>query len=661
MLLVVLYHGGLSSLSGGFIGVDVFFVISGFVITGVLLRERASTGRTSLLAFYGRRCRRILPAASLVIVLTIVLSYEFLGSGAGTRAATDGRWAAVFLANVHFSAVGTNYFSAQRPPSPLQNYWSLAVEEQFYLVYPAIFLVLARLSTRLALRGKLAIGLIAVIGASYWFSVVQTSAHPSTAYFSPLTRAWELALGALVAVSTEWCRRLPPRLAGLLTWIGLAGVVTSACTLTSSTPYPGSLVAIPVVGTALVIAGGAAIPTYGAEMLLRLAPFRVIGRLSYSLYLWHWPILILAAQSSGRTSLSFLSNVPWIVVALGAAALTYRFIEDPIRHARSLVSRRWISAAFGIVLIATTLGLVSAQDALASAGDAAQPVAVRAAQVAVVAARVKASAHRHTVPKFLVPPLGHTEPMPIAYTQCWPTYTQTSVPACVFGDRLAKKTVVLFGDSHAAMWYPAFSDIALHAHWRLVVLTKSSCPVDVLPFGEPGGMAPPGHPYTACEDWRRIAFDRIRTLHPTMVVVTQLYRPILLSTSPGNAYYPFGRWRQGLERAIRILEGSTSKVVVLGSPPQSKSTDCPSEHPDDVQVCSSHPDSVLVSAGKAEEAAARATGARYVDVTQWFCAATCPMIIGHYQVYFDPDHISTSYSRTLEDALAAAVGIRLSR
>ena len=211
VLLVVLFHAGVSGLSGGYIGVDVFFVISGFVITGVLLRERASSGRTSILAFYGRRCRRIIPAATLVIIVTVLLSYVYLGAGVGERTATDGRWATVFLANFHFTAVGTDYLGSQLAPSPLQNYWSLAVEEQFYVIYPTIFLLLATVGTRWALRARLAIGLVVILGVSLAFSVIDTQSNATGAYFSPFTRAWELALGALVAVATPWLKLIPSR------------------------------------------------------------------------------------------------------------------------------------------------------------------------------------------------------------------------------------------------------------------------------------------------------------------------------------------------------------------------------------------------------------------------------------------------------------------
>ncbi len=199
VLLVVLFHAGVPHMEGGFVGVDVFFVISGFVITGLLLRERSSTGKTSLLSFYGRRCRRILPAASLVIIVTVLASYHWLGYLRGDQTAVDGRTASLFFANLHFASIGTNYLGAQLPPSPLQNFWSLSVEEQFYLVYPTIFLSLAMFGRRLTLRVKLTVTLIAVVAASFAWSIVQTSSNATSAYFSPFTRAWELAIRPVVA------------------------------------------------------------------------------------------------------------------------------------------------------------------------------------------------------------------------------------------------------------------------------------------------------------------------------------------------------------------------------------------------------------------------------------------------------------------------------
>ena len=248
--------------------------------------------------------------------------------------ANDGRWAAVFLSNFHFAAVGTNYFTAKLPPSPLQNFWSLSVEEQFYFVYPTLFFVIARLKGRWSLQAKLAVVLAVVIVASYWFSVTQTASAPTQAYFSPFTRANELALGALVAVGTPWLKRLPAALAAGLSWAGLGAIALAAVLFTAQTPYPGSAVALPVLGAALVIAGGVVAPRAGAEGLLGLGPFQWLGKRSYALYLWHWPILIIAAEAADKSSLSLADNLGLILGAVVISMASYRLVENPIRHWR---------------------------------------------------------------------------------------------------------------------------------------------------------------------------------------------------------------------------------------------------------------------------------------------------------------------------------------
>src|ERR1700722_10651335 len=355
ILLVVFYHADIAGFRGGYVGVDVFFVISGFVITGVLLRERTATGSTSILAFYGRRARRILPAATLVIVVTVATAYVVLGSVAGHTTALDGRWAAVFLANFHFTALATNYLASTAPPSPLQNYWSLAVEEQFYLIYPALFLVVAGLATRISLRSRISILLGATVVGSFTYSVLLTSSNAPSAYFSPLTRAWELALGGLVAVSSDTLRRVPSPLAAAISWLGVGGIVLAAVGFSSTTAYPGSLVAVPVVGAAFVIAGGTAHPPRGAETLLRLRPFHLLGLISYSLYLWHWPILIIAAEYYGKASLSAFDNALLIVVALGLATVTYLVVENPIRHWNVLLARSFATSAMACCLVGSSV------------------------------------------------------------------------------------------------------------------------------------------------------------------------------------------------------------------------------------------------------------------------------------------------------------------
>jgi len=358
ILLVVLFHAGVPRLSGGFVGVDVFFVLSGFVITGLLLREHAASGRNRLLAFYGRRSRRILPAATLVIIATVLASYKWLGFLVGDDTAHVARTASLFYGNFHFISTNTNYLGSQAPPSALQNYWSLSVEEQFYLLYPTLFIAVALIWKRVSLRPKLTILLVCSIVASFAWSIHQTSTNSVAAFFSPFTRAWELALGALVAVASIQLARLPRTVAAAMTWAGLVGILVAATTYNSSTPYPGVAVALPVISTALIVAGGMARPAAGSELLLRLPPFQWLGKLSYSLYLWHWPVLIIASQHVGHP-LSVEENLLWVLFALVLSVGSYFLIENPIRHWSFLTRFAVRSVTLGGLLIALSLAVAT--------------------------------------------------------------------------------------------------------------------------------------------------------------------------------------------------------------------------------------------------------------------------------------------------------------
>ncbi|HTZ07938.1 MAG TPA: acyltransferase family protein [Acidimicrobiales bacterium] len=663
VVLVVLFHSGISALSGGYVGVDVFFVISGFVITGVLLRERADTGRTSVLAFYGRRCRRIIPAASLVIVVTVVLAYLLAGPAVGSQTAADGRWASVFLANVHFASQGTNYLASQQPPSPLQNLWSLAVEEQFYLVYPTLFIVAAALRTRWAFRVRLAVALVGVIGASLAFSVLDTAADPTGAYFSPFTRAWELALGALVALATPWLRTVPARLAAAATWVGTGAILVAAVGFGAGTAYPGTLVAVPVLGAALVVAGGAGAPPLGVEAVLGTAPFRAMGRVSYSVYLWHWPILVLVAEHENRTSLPVPQSLAWITVAVVLAALTYRLVEDPIRRAAVLRRVRWSAVGLGAALVVVTVAVVTVVAQLVPA-DATQGVGSRRGldtPLATIRHLVATSSRIRTVPADLIPALAVADKEPLTNlgipppsSGCWPGYFQTTEPACVFGDPSSPFTMVLYGDSHAGMWFRALDDIATAEHWRLVTFTKAGCPASPVAVQNFGAYASLGGEWTACTTWHRYAMARIDAIHPDLLVVSQAS----YWKTPEGRSFTTGQWEQGLDELFARLTVPAAHVSIIGSTPIAGGPTCLGRHPEDVQACSGRPRSTLTPYNDVESAIAAAHGARYVDTTPWFCTAVCSSVIGRYSAYYLGNHVAVGYSRLLDGVLAGALGLR---
>ena len=351
VLLVVLNHAHVPGLTGGYIGVDVFFVISGFLITGLLVREHERTGTISILKFYGRRMRRIMPAAALVLIATVIASYHWLGYIRGAYIAEDAQWSSIFLANFHFAEVGDSYLRNQDPPSTLRHFWSLAVEEQFYVVWPALFLVLGFI-TKKARNAVLPVALI--VAASYVFSIVFTAQNATDAYFSPLTRAGELGAGALVALLAHRAAGLPQRLKAVLSVGGMAGIVVIAFTFTDDTVFPGAMVALPVLATCAVLVGGWDNPVY------RFRPVQLIGLWSYSLYLWHWPVLIIVEQRLGHIAPAS-TRVVLVLASVALAALTYYLVENPIRNAPLLRRSAVASVALGIVLIAAVVAVSAYQ------------------------------------------------------------------------------------------------------------------------------------------------------------------------------------------------------------------------------------------------------------------------------------------------------------
>nr|WP_221380445.1 acyltransferase [Actinoplanes polyasparticus] len=354
VVLVVLFHAGVPGLAGGYIGVDVFFVVSGFLITSLMLREIRETGGLSLIGFYARRARRILPAAAVVLVATLLASYHWLGYLRGDEIAGDVVWSALFAGNFHFAAGGTDYLASQGAPSPVQHFWSLAVEEQFYLVWPAAIVVLLWLGFRWAIGWWLA----AAVAASFAYSIWQTG---TWAYFSPVTRGWELGAGCLLALAATRLDRIPYRIATAMAGTGLALIVVAALTFDDATPFPGYAAALPVLATVLVLAGR-------GDSVLGRWPLVRLGRVSYPFYLWHWPVLVIAGQAYGGP-LPATSRALLVVASLGLAVITYVCLEDPIRRSAHLRRSYVLSLSLAAWLIVAPLAVARWQTSTSPAAD----------------------------------------------------------------------------------------------------------------------------------------------------------------------------------------------------------------------------------------------------------------------------------------------------
>jgi peptidoglycan/LPS O-acetylase OafA/YrhL len=692
ILAVVAYHAGLSAIPGGYVGVDVFFVISGFLITEHLGRELAASGRISFGAFYARRARRLLPSALLVIGVTVAVSCAVLPPLQAMVVAKDGLANAFYVGNYRYALQATNYLSISGPVSPLLNYWSLGVEEQFYLVWPALLLVASLVwwrhpkRTRSTSQAKaqplfsaIVVAMALLAASSLAFSIWLTRANEPWAFFSLPTRAWELAVGGLLALVAPRLRRLPPRWMSALSWVGIGAIVIAALAFTSATPFPGTAALVPVAGAAAVVAGGCARSRLGAVWLLGRRPMQVIGRVSYTWYLWHWPALVLVPSLVGHR-LGVGDNVAVCALALVLAGMTTVLLERPLQRAswlvrprRSLVLTVGLSGAAAATIFLSTAALpsltgsghartakLSAQRRVGGTGVTQTTVnpTVAAAQNLTdqVQADVAQSVGTLDVPANLTPSLADAasdEAIPFV-DGCFDGFTENSVNPCNYGDVAAppSKTVVLFGDSHALMWFPAFDNLANQYGWHLIPQAKATCPPINITVYSPslGGW------YTGCNQWRAAVVARIQALHPALVVLgfSREY-----GIPDDHVVVDGAAWMQGLSSMMTTLRATGAQVVLMGDVPYPQTglvPDCLSAHLTDAVACTlpkQYPYYNPSGVGQ-EEAVAAAAGAGYVNTQPWFCYdLTCAVIVDNLLVYRDDNHITATYASWLTPVIGA--------
>ena len=677
VIAVVLYHAGIPGFGGGFIGVDVFFVISGFLITGLLWREVATTNTVALGRFYGARARRLLPAAATVGIATALVVAVVLPPLQARSVFLDGIACALYAGNYRFAMHGTDYLASDLPPSPFQHYWSLGVEEQFYLVWPVLIIGTAWLVHRLragaaARATPYAVVLVLVAAASLAAAVLWTRTSPSWAFFSLPTRAWELAAGGLVALSIHQWRRLPLLPATIVGWGGLALIVLTCTQLGPRTPYPGTAALLPVLGTALVIGAGPVTGGLGAGRVLCRPAMRAIGRVSYSWYLWHWPVLLLMPPLLGEPA-GLPARLSATAVSGGLAVITLHLVENPGRFAAAL--RRSAKASLTVAAAASAaaacacmllLNVVPVPVGHGAAAPRANIVAVppttiapamspeeAAVQHAFAQARdaVAASAGLRAVPSNLDPPLAKApaDKAAVFVNGCVRSWREIGQGECATGDIASPTTVALVGDSHAAMWNPAFQHLAEQRHWRLETLAKVTCPLQDLHITSPYL----GREYTECKQWRAQIVNRLKAEHPRLVVLDMSRR---YGADFGfTSYDP--AWIDTLGRTVAQLRSIGAAVLVLGPVPDPGSSvpTCLSGHVDDATACApARPVAVDDGGVSAERAATTAGGGHYADLTDLFCTADrCPVIVGNTLVFRDDNHVTTEYAQLLTPVFGA--------
>ena len=655
VLAVILYHARVPGITGGYVGVDVFFVISGFLITGGLIREHESGGRIRLLQFYARRARRLLPSALVVLLATIVLARMVEPVLRATSIFAEARFAATYSINYRLAQQGVDYLHASGDVSPLQHLWSLSVEEQFYLIWP-IVLVLVGLSFRKHFRIAVGVALCAGLAASLYVSIGETATNPGLAYFSLQSRAWELAVGAAIAllvpggvgeggIGRWWVGEL-------MKWAGLTAIVLSCVLFSDSTQFPGTAALLPVGGAALFIASRV---RGHAGILSKLVTNRAVqglGKVSYPWYLWHWPLIVLLPLVAGRP-FSWIEQLEMMMIALWFAVLTNFLLELPLGRMR-MRARQWIAMTLTLPLgvVATGAVLALSLPTVVGTGKAQHIVMAQTlestAAAAVVKTAVTSSSMLRAAPKNLTPDLSLAAkdvPVSAAAGGCLATFLSIVQGPCVYGDAKSTHTMVLFGDSHADQWQPAFDQAGKTKNWKVIDWTKSACPIAQVTIVNPKLH----RTYTECNAWRDQTVRKILALHPDKVVLGQ-------SDSVTGRTFTDRRWAQTTVDTARIFQkAGIATVYMLDTVyPAGDVPECVAQHLTNVRLCGrTNYASWIATRHNVLASALTADGIITVEPHDWLCSpAFCPVIVGNILVYRDASHLTATYSRWLAPLVA---------
>ena len=699
---VLLFHANFPFMNGGFIGVDVFFVISGYLITGLLLREALTRGRIDLADFYARRARRILPAATIVLIATLAMTWLFLPQIRWEQIGIEAAGAAVYIVN-WILAKNTDYLNADTVASPIQHFWTLSVEEQFYIVWPLLLIAALWLAVRMAKRssggplsqervlGFAAGGIALILVPSLAWSVFYTGFDPAPAYFVTTTRLWELAIGAALAVFAPQLSRMPDWLGYLLGWAGLAGILVASFFYTSTAPaFPGSAALLPTLAAAAVIAGGlGGRAERGVGRLLGLKPMRWIGDISYSLYLWHWPLVVVGTYLLGG-ELRFRWGLAIVVFSILPAWLSYRFVENPFRDWKRLKASAKRSLSAGAGLVAVTLlcsaaivvtpiltapptpsaaeipelgaeKLVATAKTAPDAIDLARPEyfsgSDRSTSDALIASFKGAGAPVDSVEGGFLPNANDArKDNPELYARdCHLKETEGTPRPCVFGDPNGTTTIVFIGDSHAAVLSPALDELAKQKKWRVITHVKLACSFADVSQTRFGGEFP------TCDEWNRKVLTQIETEQPDLVLTINAGRRGVWQD--GAALKNDAReqaFSAGLRRTwAKLNELGIPVRVVMDTPEMGQDMpDCVSANPHSLTRCAVERKIAIDDRPHPELTAAEGlTNTQLIDINDWICpdAVFCPAVIGNVQVWRDSDHLTQTFSKTLAEPLGYAL------
>ena len=641
ILLVVLYHAHVPGIRGGYVGVDVFFVISGYLITSQLVEEVGKTGHLSLPRFYLKRVRRLLPSAIIVIVATLLVARRYAPPLFSKSLSLDGIFAALYTLNYRLAVEGINYQNAGAAPSAFQHFWSLAVEEQFYLIWP-LLIVFAVMLTRRWWRELLPVFLLAVIAVSLYISQYLLATDAPMSYFSVESRAWEFGVGAIVALASGMFACMQSRIRPWVSYAGLGAVIFCGLFYTDATQFPGIHALGPVLGTALALGAGCG-PRLKSEVILDNHVMQWIGKVSYPWYLWHWPILILAPYIWPSVTFTWTVDLGLVALSLMLAAVTYYALELPIRKL-AFYRTVWAIAGAGLMCVAVaTSSLIDSNvtSLLTAASPVAPHIGPTPAKNATIGKVVDPFATQLASGPVYPSVLNAVSDSPHYPGDCIVSFGATASPECLINQQgtitnspINSNRVVLLGDSHAGEWYPDVHGLARQLGWDTEVLTKEGCPLASITIVN----ASLNQPYTQCNQWRTNMFQRLlREPRPRVIFIASLNYYISNNTTLTN----------GWETTLRHLRAIGAPIVYLHDTPfpNYNVPTCVSGALNDWSKCSFkrsiafHVDPLMSGTPQSHGLVAR------VNVDRYLCPpaqARCPAVLGGTLLYRDNSHVTNT-------------------
>ena len=595
-ILVTVFHARL--VPGGFIGVDIFYVISGYLITGLILREIEKTGTLDLRSFYQRRIKRLLPTSVFVLFVTAIFAWILFPPITRDALGRDLFAAAAYISNYLFAWWQNDYQNLNATPSPFIHYWSLAVEEQFYLVWPLFILFLARYGKKVIFAGIAITTLLSLL-----FSIYLTQVAPIWAFYSLPTRAWELGFGALLLFLPETKKKIR-----ILPWLGFFGIAISSFNFNENTAFPGKNALVPVLATVFLMAS----IKYWPPLFNDLANSRLsqwLGAISYPLYLWHWPALVLPSSAMGRP-LRFYERFLCILLTIVLAHYTSKYVEEPLRHKNFAPRTIYKGAAYttAVSLVAGVLISFTSSSIITTKGEV---------------------SYQFDLVQVMEKPAVYGD-------GCHVNYGETKSGYCTYGDKESSSTIVLYGDSHAAQWFPTLEKMATERGFKLVSLTKSACPAVDAKRPDQGAFK-----MVHCTKWRENSIKRIAEIQPLAVITSSFQYFTPANSSISRAQW----WNEGQRKLLKGLRGSTNNLIYISDTPRPLR---------DIPNCLASRDSkVCDSTERSKVSVIR--GFDVINPNPWLCSSYCPAIVEGTVAYRDASHISVDMALKLLPKLEAAL------